>query len=324
MRPDPLYRNVVFHERTTIPVLGVPVEFATNDATVLAAVEDNFGMWRRLDRHPAFVSGNEISVRLILHEGDERGDGRVAVSYRMPDAERVLVHTPGSLGVADIRRGEAIVYVTSSLLEDCDHFRNAVLDALTLTLVTTRDRLPVHAAMVRRGDKALILAGPSGVGKSSLAYTAVDSGWELLTDDACYVQLDPEFRLWGNPGRTYLPADTAAKFPALSGREPERLANGKLKIPVDLERQPAAALPPVVTDVVICLLSRAHGPVGLGRATPEELASALSDELGVAHDLYDTTKKLALERLTANGGWRLTLSADPQEALLHLEQMAAE
>jgi hypothetical protein len=323
MPDDPLYRRVMLRERTNIPVLGVPVEFRSNDAGLLAAVEEDFGIWRVMKQHPSYVSGATISVRLILHEGNEKSDGRVAINYRMPDAERVLLHTPGSLGVADVQRGEAIAYVTSSLLADREHFCYGVLDTLTLTLVTTRDRLPIHAALVSKGNKAVILAGPTGVGKSSLAYAAKISGWELLSDDACYVQLDPEFRLWGNPGRTYLPADTAAKLGTLLGREPERIANGKLKIPVDLEWQSVTG-PPVVTDVSTCLLSRSHGPVGLEQATPEEVSRALGDELDVTHDLYENSRGLALQQLAAKGGWNLTLSENPLEALQYLDRIVTE
>jgi hypothetical protein len=323
MPDDPLYRNVQLGIRASIPVLGVPVNFASNDAGVMATVEEDYGMWRVLEQHPDLVSDVVISIRLTVHEGNERSDGRAPISYRMPDAERVIVHTPGSLGIADVRRGEAIAYVTPSLAADREHFRYGVLDTLTLTLVTTRDRLPIHAALVRQGARALILAGPSGVGKSSLAYTAKSAGWELLTDDACYVQMDPDLRLWGIPGRTYLPPDTAARFPALRERTPERLANGKLKIPIDLEPPAPTGGPPVVRDVAICLLARDGGPMALDRATPEEVSRGLGDELDLTHDLYVDTKQSVLERLTGNGGWRLTLSEDPREALQYLDRIVA-
>jgi hypothetical protein len=321
---DPLYRKVDLELQASIPLLGVPVEFAANDSAAMATVEQAYGMWRMLARYPDFVSDAVISVRLIVHEGTEPSDRRSRISYRMPDAERILLHTAGSMGIADVRRGEAIAYVTPSLVADRENFRNGVLDALTLTLVTTRDRLPVHASLVSRAGKAVILAGPSGVGKSSLAYTAKDSGWDLLADDACYVQLDPELRIWGIPGRTYLPSDTAARFPTLRGREPERLPNGKLKIPIDVEMPAATRGPPVVPGVAVCLLARDGGPMGLDRATQEEVARELGAELDLTHDLYADSKQPALERLTAGGGWRLRLSADPREALPYLERMVAD
>ena len=47
---------------------------------------------------------------------------------------------------------------------------------MTLLLVARQDRQPVHAAMVAGGSAALLLAGPTGVGKSTLAYAAHRAG----------------------------------------------------------------------------------------------------------------------------------------------------
>ncbi len=41
----------------------------------------------------------------------------------------------------------------------------------------------IHAAALIRGDELLVLAGPSGVGKSQLVLRAVRDGWRYLTDD---------------------------------------------------------------------------------------------------------------------------------------------
>jgi len=41
----------------------------------------------------------------------------------------------------------------------------------------------LHAAVLTRGDQALVLAGPSGVGKSQLVLRAIRDGWRYVTDD---------------------------------------------------------------------------------------------------------------------------------------------
>lgn len=40
-----------------------------------------------------------------------------------------------------------------------------------------------HAALISQGDRAFMLIGPSGSGKSSLALQAVDSGWTFHSDE---------------------------------------------------------------------------------------------------------------------------------------------
>jgi HprK-related kinase A len=59
--------------------------------------------------------------------------------------------------------------------------------------------LLLHAAVVERNGRALVLSGPSGVGKSTLCAALVARGWRLLTDEIAMVRpqdgrLDPHPR----------------------------------------------------------------------------------------------------------------------------------
>lgn len=47
----------------------------------------------------------------------------------------------------------------------------------------------LHAAVVARKEEALVLAGPSGAGKTTLALALVNRGWSLVSDDLAV--LDP-------------------------------------------------------------------------------------------------------------------------------------
>jgi hypothetical protein len=47
----------------------------------------------------------------------------------------------------------------------------------------------LHAAVVAREENAVVLAGPSGAGKTTLALALVDRGWSLVSDDLAV--LDP-------------------------------------------------------------------------------------------------------------------------------------
>lgn len=65
---------------------------------------------------------------------------------------------------------------------------------------------PTHASCVALDNRAILLIGASGSGKSDLAIRLIDRGWSLVADD--YVQLTPiDGRLLASP-----PANIAGKI----------------------------------------------------------------------------------------------------------------
>jgi len=52
------------------------------------------------------------------------------------------------------------------------------------------DWLIVHAAVLARGDEAIVLPGPPGSGKSTLAAALMLAGWRLLSDELTLIDLD--------------------------------------------------------------------------------------------------------------------------------------
>src|SRR5204862_5381555 len=97
---DPLLLLEPLEHRVVLPVLGIPVRFATNDREILDRIEETFGHWRGADADAdARSSGTGADMSIVLHDGDE-GPGEAAITYRAPDPLRWFVHTPGSFGVA--------------------------------------------------------------------------------------------------------------------------------------------------------------------------------------------------------------------------------
>jgi hypothetical protein len=320
---NPLYQGVALRHVVDLPVLGVRVRFASNSAALLAVVEEAFGPWRALAAHPELIASEGALVRLILHEGVEGGGPHAPVTVRMPDTDRIIVHTPGSVAIADCGRREATAYITPALLVgDRAQVRYSMIEGLTLMLVTARDRYPVHAAAVMRGPVALLLAGPPGSGKSTLAYQAHRQGLRVLSDDAAYVQLTPTFRLWGMLGPVRLLPTTRAHFPELAGETPAWLANGdeKLLVPVVGEWPE----PPVATRAGVCLVERTGGAASCARVSATEVQTSLEAGLGVSRVRFGDALHNALARLAGRGGWRLSLSANPADALPFLDQMLIE
>ncbi len=300
------------------------MRFQSNRDEAVTAFEAWFGAWRHLRDAAELVAAKGVRVRVIVHQGEERVPPPVPMAYRMPDGDRVFVHTGGSFGVADVQRGDGVAYVTEQLLADRAHFQYGVLEMLTLVLVTTLDRCPVHAAAVVRRGTALLLAGPTGSGKSTLALSAVRLGCDVLSDDAVYVQVRPDYRIWGMPGPVHLAPEAMRHFPELGGRPAVKLANGKTKVPLEGRAGSRMGVLTNPSRAGVCLLRPSNGDAALTPVTQEELQTALMEDLRGQADLYANMLPPALHRLCAGGGWRLNLSDDPRDALPYIERMLAE
>ena len=62
-----------------------------------------------------------------------------------------------------------------------DHLRHVIIDR---ALSDTEPLVVLHAAVVTKGDSCVVLAGPSGAGKTTLALALLEEGWSYLSDDA--------------------------------------------------------------------------------------------------------------------------------------------
>jgi hypothetical protein len=67
------------------------------------------------------------------------------------------------------------------------------------------DRLVLHGGAVARGDRARVVLGGTGAGKSTLVLAALQSGWRALADDL--VVVGPDGTVSGIPRALAVPAD---------------------------------------------------------------------------------------------------------------------
>ncbi len=313
----PLFHNAKLAHDVELPVLGRRVLFQSNSSAVLEAVDRSFGSWARLAE--SFQDSTPVCrVRLFVEEGEEPSE-RPAVRYLLPDPNRLIFSTGKSVGVAEVDRGEAYAFVTTGFVARDTYFRYGVIEALTLKLVIGTGRHPVHAATVVRNGRALLLAGPSGVGKSTLAYAASRAGLEVRGDEAAYVQRDPALRVWGMPGTLRLSTLGALHFPELSEVPPIVSLNGKQKVVVDLDIEDDVLSP--VEEAAVCILSKGHDTALLERLKPSVVFEFLTNRVESGFDINPAEGKRVAQQLAGNGGWRVKLSDDPFDAVPLIEEM---
>jgi hypothetical protein len=316
-----LYRQAPLKYSVRLPVLGVPTEFRCTARKALEIVERTYGSWRAAPSDDAPGSAASAVVRLIVHQGASRSQPLAPFQHLVPDPTRLLVVAPDSFGVADRQRGDAVAYVSRKRLEAGTDLVDGLLEALTLFLLSASDREPLHAAGIVRDGTAILLAGPSGTGKSTLCYAACRRGYGILGDDAAYVQMQPRLRIWGRPGTIRLPTDAGRHFAELRGAAATRMANGKTKIAVEV---PEGQRVRSVERATICWLERGNQPSPrLERVPAEWLAETMAARLEPGFDLFAATLRARVHRLAAGGGFRLRLGRTPDQAVSLLEETAS-
>jgi hypothetical protein len=306
------------------PVLGVRVRYETNSPDVIAIAESSLGFWRVLEREPALIEPARALIRIVVADGSEGvrdADVHAPLRYHVPDAERVIAATPGSIAIADRRRAEGLIYATSELVRDRDHFRYGMLEGTSLALLSRYGRTPLHAAALVREGSALLLTARSGVGKSTTAYAAARAGLKVLAEDLVFVQDQPELRVWGWPGALHLPPESVVHFPELEGSGARVLANGKLKLAIRARDLRALPELPVVRRAGICLLTRSGGPTSLERVPAAVLAAELAATEEAGFDLFADQIRGAVQLLCRGGGWRLNVGGTPAQAVDSIRRM---
>jgi len=285
----------------SLALMGIPVRFEADDPVLLHAALGAYAAW------PAAAEDPSPPLRIRLHlapaatgtTGDED-----TVGVRV-DGARLAVAGAGVAGGADAAGGEGWCTVPAALAADPRRLAADVLDTLLLFLLTRGGRVPLHASGLVIGGTAAVLAGRSGSGKSTLALAALGAGLPVLSDDTVYVQLRPSLHVWGFPRPIHVFPDEAP-----AGAEGPRLRSGRWKAAVPLPH----AAPPVAERAALFLLERGDR-VALHPITASDAVDRMTAQLEPGFDHFREQVPAAVGALAAGGAWRLTLSADPAQAI---------
>jgi hypothetical protein len=327
---DPLFRDPVLPHAVQVSVLGIRVRLRTNDRRVLGMFQAAFGTGIYVDavsddaghvlERRRSDDALQLNVQVVVYDGATHDSGLEASYHICPDPVRVLIHGNGGMAISDPLRREALIYATDGLVRNETHFRNNFLEAATLALVTHFDRQPIHAAAIMHDGRVLLLIGPSGAGKSTLSYIARAAGLGVLSEDIAWMQLTPKPVIWGRPQAIHLLPGSENHFPELRPKPASRRPNGKQKITVDIE-QLGSAGQSVANEVVACLLQPGRGDARVARVERDELYVALTRDAAAGFDRYPERRAECAHVLAARGGWSLTLSNNPRDALPLLKEL---
>jgi hypothetical protein len=219
-------------------VYGFPFVLRTN----VGEARDSFA---RLYRQFFNSSGAEIEVEAVVcNEGD---------GFRWELQEKTG---------ASVDLGSALWSLESALCE-------AILRSQVRWIA-------IHAATVYSGDSAVMLIGPSGVGKSTLSVALSRRGFALATDDVAFI--DPKtLEIHPIPRCIHLDQRSVQLLEADGFRLPESWNRISFIAPVDLNSQP---IPRCRAGLLIYIAApRAERPY-LKPVSQSEMAARLLSETG--------------------------------------------
>lgn len=322
---DVLLREPPLPYRSELVVLGITVELATNSQRVLTVARGAFEPVERSD--PRMQEGTAsagtphptLRVQVVIYPG--RADATAApIRHICPDPVRVLILGSDGMGIVDPLRHEALIYAAVGVVHDEARLRQGFLEPAILALVTHFDRHPVHAAAIAGHARTVLLIGPSGAGKSTLAYLAHTAGFTVLGEDTIWLQRSPELAIWGQPREVHLLPDAGRSFPDLKHAQPTRQRNGKLKAVLPL-REGTTVRTAATHTIVVCILQPGGAAADLTRIGRDELSATLAQPREPGFDRYHERWMECVRALAASEGWRLTLSANPSDALPLLRRL---
>ena len=212
--------------------------------------------------------------------------------------------------VADVDQRRVMGFFSPAMLKDREFFRWTFPDCATYVLLVHHWLTPVHASCVVRDGYGICLSGPSGAGKTSLAFACARAGYRLLTEDVVYLNRSGNSAaLLGNPTHLHFLVSARELFPELK----------QARITMSRERQeclvvrteewlPGRAVTEAKPGVVV-FLERSSGAAPVLETVPAaEARRLLFEALLLDHEQTMAAHQEALRCFVEAGAYRLRYS----------------
>jgi hypothetical protein len=216
-------------ERAYYPY-GFRLDLASNSREVLDAAEENWGMYEAMNEPEH--DGPPLTVRVLVQPGGELSPQPV---HRVQGHLYSVVASRENYALVDFDALFAYAWVTERTVSDHAWFRWFYLDSMAGASLAQRHTVPMHAACVERNGIGVLLWGPSGMGKSTLAYACARAGWTFVADDATILpQNRRDCVVTGKPHQARFREDAPRLFAELDGYATRARPTGKLSIEVPM------------------------------------------------------------------------------------------
>jgi hypothetical protein len=339
-------RPAISHE-THLTVMGEQLLFQTNHQPFVQTAVQAFHRFPQSPNHQSPITNHQadrtlaghqpnfpipqfpnqpLTLQLFLHSPADQPDHPPPLAAHSHGHLLTLSAGQHNFVTADLKQGYAFGYITDTLAQNLDYIRYTFIEsAVQAMLGLSRGFVAIHAAAVVKNNTTLLLCGPSGTGKSTLAYACLRSGFKLLSEDVIQAKVSGKtLRLWGMPWKLHLLAESLPFFPELQGKTEKLLVNGKWKIPLDLTQNHLQSLLTNATNGRLVFLKKSHPnlPAALTHLTPEQ-ARASFEAIWSWESGWQPQYEQRLNELLTPGAHHLQLGRTPEESVSALEQIIA-
>lgn len=201
-RRDPLRRMQATPLNTDLRAMGRKIHLETNSSALLIRTVEVFARYA-----PGGGRQPDFRWKLVCEPDRESYPVWPEVLAFSDEGIRYVSFGQHSFVAIDLNAGQAVGYIAEGLLNNREGFISPFLNTLFILTAGALQLTSFPAACVTSGEKAIVVLGDSGNGKTTSSYLATRLGLEFYSDGAAFLDLDRgRLRLWGG----FSPASFAA------------------------------------------------------------------------------------------------------------------
>jgi hypothetical protein len=325
---DPFKERLKNPARRRFRLFGAWFQFESNSRRLLQLVDAAFA---RLPQSTLSAGALRLRISLRLQPDATLGSVTVPPRLRFQGAAGLVCATvdQANFVVVAPQQRSALIVVSRDMLRFPYHLRYELLEFAVYVLATRAlGLMPLHAACIGRGKRALLLMGRSSTGKSTVSLHCLLHGLTVLAEDSVFVRPD-SLLAFAVPNFLYLQRDalrhldTQRRVAWIRNSPTIRRRGGIEKYQVDLRRTGRPIARPPLTIVGVVFLSRqtAGGRPLLAPIGQRKLGAALA-----AYQAYAARQPgwAAFRRQLAGvDAYRLRRGRHPDQAVAALQSLLA-